>query len=73
MRIAENADDRWGPGEFVQDVWAGVVSPGDAQTIVYAGSTVLRNLAWLSLVVAMLYLAIGILGARLPAVRDRGL
>lgn len=72
VRIAENADTRWGPGEFVQDVWAGVVSADDAETIIYEGSTVLRNLTWLSLMVAVLYLVIGVLGVKLRAVRDRG-
>ncbi len=70
VRIAENADDRWGPGDFVQDVWAGVVENGNSEVVSYRGSIVLRNLTWLSLALTILYLIAGVLGTRLRNVRE---
>ena len=64
VTIAENADDRWAePNAFRQSGWAMEIQATEGR-VIYAGSTILRNLTWLAGFVALIYLGLALLGRR---------
>lgn len=74
VTIAENADARWGePDSFQQSGqqsgWASMVEGADGE-VVYQGSSILRNLTWLSGLLLIIYLVLAIAGSRIAGSRS---
>ena len=63
VRIAENADHRWGPGAWEQDGWANRV-PGEAGVVTFGGVGPYRFQAWAAGVVVILLAGLSLVRAR---------
>ncbi|MDH3498782.1 MAG: hypothetical protein OEM97_01550 [Acidimicrobiia bacterium] len=66
VRIAENADARWGPGDWQQDDWANAVAVGDGT----AGFTTITGYRALALLSGAFVLLL-VLACLVPTVRQR--